>query len=374
MLKERTKLLFVCGSLVGGGAEKILAYLVNHFDKTRYEVKLIILERKLDYLKEIDPAISLECLDKTSWRGMFKIVFELSRRMRSYRPVAVVGVLNYVNIVIMLAKMISGVRPRMILCEHLHLHDYFPKTLFGHVKKGLMRFTFRRADAIVTVSASMKANLEEEYGINPAQIQVIYNPIPIDEIVEKSRAQVEHPFFEAGKYTVVISAGRLVKQKRFDRLLLAFSRAKEKRPDLRLIILGKGELEKDLKEMAAFLGVENEVAFVGFQANPYGWLAQAHMFAMSSEREGFPNVLIEAMACGVPLISTDCLSGPNEIIDPGKSGLLVPEDKPEALTAALLTLAGDDGLRRKFSEAGRRFADNFRVEKVLPLYEKICGF
>ncbi len=371
MVGERTKLLFVCGSLVGGGAEKILAYLVNHFARHSYEVRLVILERKLDYLREIDATVRLDCLDKTSRWGMLKALFNLRGILRAYRPRVVIGVLNHVNIVTMLAKMLSGTRPRVILCEHLYLHDYFPANVFGQVKKALMRFTFNHADAIVCVSAGMKANLVGDYGIDPERIQVIYNPIPIAEIVEKSQAEVHHPFFENGKYRVVISVGRLVKQKRFDRLLRAFARAKEERPDLRLLILGKGELEQELKLLARELRLEGEVDFVGFQDKPSAWMAKADMFAMSSEREGFPNVLIEAMACGLPIISTDCLSGPNEIIEQGQSGFLVPEEEPEALTKALLTLAADANLRRKFSAAGRRFAENFQIAKVLPAYEKL---
>jgi len=371
MPEARMKLLFVCGSLAGGGAEKILAYLVNHLDPRRYDRRLVILERKLDYLSEIDPAVRLDCLDQTPRLGLFKVAYRLRGLLREYRPAVVISVLNYVNIVTMLAKLFSGVRTRVILCEHLHLHDYFPAGPFGRLKRTLMCRTFDHAEAIVAVSKSIKHNMETEYGLDPRRIHVIYNPIPIDEIVAKSRTAVDHPFFSPGRFKVIISAGRLVRQKRFDRMLRAFAQARAKRRDLRLIILGKGELERELKDLARELGIEQEIDLVGFQERPSAWMAKADMFAMSSEREGFPNVLIEAMACGVPIISTDCLSGPGEIIDPGRNGLLVPEEPPEALAEAFLKLADDDALRAQFSEAGKRFADQFRIEKVLPQYERL---
>lgn len=371
MPEARTKLLFVCGSLAGGGAEKILVYLVNHMDRERYERRLVILERKLDYLRELDASVPMDCLDQTPRWGLVRVLFRLRRLLRAQRPDVVLAVLNYVNLVTLLAKLISGVRTRVILCEHISLKNYFPSNLFGRIKLWLMRATFGLADAVVCVSAGMRREMIEEHGLAPGLVRLIYNPIPLDEIVGKSRAEVGHPFFAPGRFKVVISAGRLVRQKRFDRLLRAFARAREQRPDLRLIVLGKGELEADLMGTAKALGVAQDVEFAGFQSNPYAWMARATMFAMSSEREGFPNVLIEAMACGLPVVSTDCATGPGEIIEHGRNGLLVPEEPIEPLADAILRLAEDDDLRAKFSEAGKRFAEQFRVEKVLPLYERL---
>lgn len=371
MVENKRKLLFVCGSLAGGGAEKILAYLMNHLDPDRYELRLVIFERKLDYLSAFDPALRLDCLDQTPRLGLLRVTWKLRGILREYRPAVVISLLNYVNIIAMLAKMSSGVKTRMILCEHLHLHDYFPAGIFGRLKRLLMCRTFDRADAVVGVSRSILHNLVREYGLDPRRMHVIYNPIPIDEIVRTSKAGVEHAFFAPGRFKVIISAGRLVRQKRFDRMLRAFALARRTRQDLRLLILGKGELEPELRSLSRELGIEREVDLVGFQENPAAWMAKSDLFAMSSEREGFPNVLIEAMACGVPVVSTDCLSGPSEIIDPDQNGLLVPEEPPEALAAAFLRLADDEALRAKFSVAGKRFADQFRVEKVLPLYERL---
>lgn len=370
MTTSKKKILFVGSSLGSGGAEKILIYLINNLDPGKYDMRLVLLQRTMDYVKELEHPIRIDYFDKTSRLSFIKIILQLRRLLREYRPDAVISLLNFINIVAVLSKLLSGIKTRTIICEHLHLLNYY-RSFWGRIKKVLAAFIFGKADDIVVVAADMKAHMEKEFGLPPAKVKVIYNPIPLEKILEKSREEVDHPFFRAKQLQVIITAGRLVRQKRYDRLIRAFAQAKAKEPNLRLLILGRGELEQELKSLAAELRVRDDIDFLGFKENPYAWIAKARAFALSSEREGFPNVLIEAMVCGVPVISTDCLSGPREIIETSHSGLLVPEEDLHQLAEALADIVRDDARRRRFVEAGKRYAANFRVDKVIPQYEAL---
>ncbi len=138
-----------------------------------------------------------------------------------------------------------------------------------------------------------------------------------------------------------------------------------------LIILGEGILRKELEILASKLNINKCVDFVGFKFNPYAWIAKADIFVLSSDFEGLPNVVIEAMACGTPVISTDCASGPNELITNGKNGILVPTVDENALAEAMGTLLRNENLRKKFSKRARKRAEDFRIEKIIPQYEEL---
>jgi glycosyltransferase involved in cell wall biosynthesis len=371
MNQNKKKILFISISLAGGGAEKILVYLINCLDKAKYDRRLFLFERKLDYLKELDSSVPIVCCDRKSRWDFLKIILKLIKTLRRYNPDIVISLFDYSNIVTILAALFSRVKCRLIICEHLYRSESYKQSKFGYLKKIFVRYTYRKADKIVVVSKNIKRFLIRQFGLSHERIQVIYNPIPFSEIVKKSKEKVDHPFITDEKVQVIIAVGRMARQKRFDRLIRAFSMALKTQENLRLLLLGKGELEIELKLLAKKLKVEKYIDFVGFKANPYAWMAKSDVFALSSEREGFPNVLVEAMVCGVSVVSTDCLSGPNEIIDNNKNGFLVPEENEELLGEALLKLVRDVELRRKFSKAGKIFAEKLSVEKTLPKYEEL---
>ncbi len=371
MERPKEKILFVIISLVGGGAEKILVRLVNHLDKTRYEVRLALFEEKMDYLRELDPAVQVLCFGKTSRWEFPKIIFRLAGVMRSFQPDVVISLLDYANVVSVLARKLARVRTRLLLCEHSYPLKPEPLYTFRGHMPWLIRATYHSADRIVVVSRSIREYLLRRVGLPAERVQVIYNPIPLAEVVASSREKVRHPFLGKKDLKVIMSVGRLETVKRYDRLLKAFARAHRRDPNLRLILLGKGTLEGALKKLASDLGIGKTVSFAGFKSNPYAWIARADVFALSSEREGFPNVLIEAMACGVPVVSVDCLSGPSEIITHGQNGFLLPEEDEPGLADALVRLATDVRLRSKFSRAGKAFAARFSAERIVPQYESL---
>jgi glycosyltransferase involved in cell wall biosynthesis len=368
---RRKKLLFVAASLAGGGAERVVVNLINHLDKDKYDISLVLFEDKQDYRKELHVPLKVICLNKKNRWDFLKLIFRLREAIRDHRPAVVISVLYYSNIVVVLASLFLKRDFKIILGEHNYPSAYLSKVRLSRLKRTMMLFAYRKADKIISVSGQIEKNIVECFKIKPGIIKTIHNPIPIDSIEGKIEESVCDNLFSEKNAQSIIAVGRLTLQKRFDTLLRAFSLVKKKQDNIRLIILGKGILKEELEHLAKKLNISNWVNFVGFKSNPYAWIAKADIFVLSSDYEGFPMVLLEAMACGTPVISTNCPSGPDEIITNGVNGILVPLADENAMANAMVTLLRDKSLRRKFSEEGKKRAKDFDVSKILPKYEEL---
>jgi len=371
MVSSKKKILFVIPSLVCGGAEKVIVNLINYLDKSRYEILLVLFERKVDYLKDLTPFCRVVFLNKKHRWDFFVLFFKLWKIVADYKPDVILSSLYYANIITVITSLFFKKEFKLILSEHSYPSKYLAKARCGRLKKCLMRFTYKRADKIVTVSKGIENLLEREFNIDPRKMKAIYNPISIKEIREKSKEEVVHPFFRDSKAQVIIGVGRLTEQKRFDRLLKAVSLVMKQEKNVYLLVLGKGELRSELEELASIFNINKCIDFVGFQPNPYAWISRADVFVLSSDWEGLPNVIIEAMACSTPVISTDCLSGPNEIIVNGTNGMLVKRADEKALAESILILLRDKSSRERFSVAGRKRAEDFSIKKILSQYEDL---
>jgi glycosyltransferase involved in cell wall biosynthesis len=366
----KKKLLFVINSLAGGGAEKILIRLLAALDPERYDVHLAMIESKADFFSELPHHVRLHPLHKASRWDFPRLIWRLRKVIKSERPDTVISLLEYANVLTGLAWRLSGSEARLLLCDHQFPCPEYATPTNRRFMPWLTRLVYPWAHRLIVVSLVLKNYWEKQLNLPPGRVKVIYNPIPLEAVREQSHENVQHPFFMGGQYRVLIHVGRLERVKRHDRLLRIFTLAHQLRPDLRLLILGKGSLEPELKALTRSLGVEKVVDFVGFQVNPYAWMAKADCFVLSSEYEGFPNVLIEAMACELPVVSVDCLSGPAEIIQDGQNGFLVPVHSDTCLAEAVLKLVGDPVLHTRFIKAGREFAERFATERIVPLYEQ----
>lgn len=206
------------------------------------------------------------------------------------------------------------------------------------LKGRIMLFLYRRfyagADAVIAVSREAASDLTERLRLSPGQVRMIYNPVITPALFEQAKEAVEHPWFAPGQPPVVLSAGRLCEQKDFPTLLRAFAQVRAHTRS-RLVILGEGPERLSLERMASDLGLRASVLLPGFVANPYAYMARAATYVLSSKWEGLPTVLIEALACGAPVVSTDCPSGPREILQDGKYGRLVPVGDADALAQAI---------------------------------------
>jgi glycosyltransferase involved in cell wall biosynthesis len=230
--------------------------------------------------------------------------------------------------------------------------------------------TYPFADAVVAVSSELADDLSAVAGLPRGLIRTVYNPVVGPELPALAAEPAGHPWLRPGGPPVVLGAGRLVEQKDFPTLLRAFALVRRERP-ARLVILGEGPAgaREGLAALAAGLGVAADLDLPGFVANPYAYMARAAAFALSSLHEGLPGVLIQALACGCPVVSTDCPSGPREILDGGRYGRLVPVGDHEALARAILACLDDPSGREE--RVARAAA--FGLERAVDRYLELIG-
>jgi glycosyltransferase involved in cell wall biosynthesis len=230
----------------------------------------------------------------------------------------------------------------------------------------LVRWFYPWADAIVAISQGVAEDLSSLTGLPLERIQVIYNPVVTPKLLEKATEKIAHPWFAPGEPPIILGVGRLTKQKDFPTLIRAFALVRQRYP-ARLMILGKGEERLSLETLVQRLGLEEEVFFCGFVQNPYSYMAQASVFVLSSAWEGFGNVLVEAMAVGTPVVSTDCKSGPAEILAKGKYGELVAVGDEKGLARAIArTLKQPQN-----SERLKARSSKFSVEAIADQYLQV---
>jgi glycosyltransferase involved in cell wall biosynthesis len=196
--------------------------------------------------------------------------------------------------------------------------------------------TYPKADAIVAVSTGVAEDFYQETQLPLQAIKVIYNPVVTPELLQKKQEALNHPWFKKNQPPVLLAVGRLCEQKDFTTLINAFAIIRKK-SECRLIILGEGEQRKQLETLVDHLQLNDDIQMPGFVKNPYAYMVQADIFVLSSAWEGLVTVLIEALACGTPVVSTDCPSGSSEILEAGKYGRLVPVGDTQALAEAVIT-------------------------------------
>ena len=320
------KVIFIIPSFRGGGAERVFIDLTTIFHNRGYIVSLVALSGEGAYSDALPAYLDIKVLgvDSTS-----KSLFLLSKLIKETKPHIVLSALTHLNIITVLAVMLSKVKSKIVVTEHNPFS--VEKKALPLVQRFLMYFlsflTYRLASKVIAVSYGVKRSLIRGLFLKNDHIEVIYNPIAIDNIQSESRRFSHH--VPPGDY--IVTMGRLVSQKRQDLLIRALAKLVDDGLNIKLVILGDGPLKENLKELSVSLGIEDKVIFLGFLANPFPIISAAKAFVLSSDFEGFGNVLVEAMALGVPVISTDCLSGPREILESGKFGILTPVNDAESL-------------------------------------------
>lgn len=329
-----TDLAIYLPSLTGGGAERIMVTLANEVARKGYAVDLVAALAEGPFLEDISPKVRVVNLKS---KRVLTSLPGLVRYLRRERPKSMLSAMNHANVIAVLARILSGRGTRLLVSEHNTLS--FPRTEKDPWQTGIVMSLIGRAypwaDGVVAVSRGVRDDLIRLYGLSPEKVHAIYNPIVTKDLPEQARKPVDHPWFREGAPPVILGTGRLTEQKGFATLIRALHRVRQQR-DCRLVILGEGELRNELQALVDELGLQEHVLLPGFVKNPFAWMAHADLFVLSSGWEGFGNVLVEAMACGTPVVSTDCLSGPSEILENGKWGHLVPVGDPESMAAAIL--------------------------------------
>lgn len=368
---KKIKVLFLTSSLSGGGAEHVVINLLRFIDKKRFSVQLALLRQEgelLNRLPEDVPTVSLGMQGEKIGREIGTLVRSLQRVVRDIRPDIVFSFMWEPNVINLLANFFSP-RTGIILSERVAIHDNLA-LLFGAGVKRLvalmaLKYLYRRADYIIAVSEGLRSELLS-LGNSPNKVSVIHNPLNISLIdrLKEEEIDIKKPF--------ILFAGRFNRQKNIPLLLNVFKRLSVSN-DLVLVLLGKGEDQANLKDLVDKLNLADRVIFKGFSDNPYKYMRRASVFVLPSAFEGFPNVLLEAMACGAPVVSTKCPFGPEEIIEDGVSGLLVPVGNLDAMEIAISSLLDNHDLRETLISGGYRRVRDFDIESIVLQYEDIIS-
>jgi glycosyltransferase involved in cell wall biosynthesis len=352
--------------LRGGGAERVMLNLAEGLSQSGLQVDLVLVQAVGEYLDVIPPHVRLVTLDCPR---LISAVPALRRYLQQQRPKAVISALEDTNIIAVLAKVWARVPTRLIVTVHNQLSQEVKhaKSLKRRWVPFLLRWIYPGADAVVGVSQGVVADLSQ-FGIADRLTQTIYNPIITPSFLARSAIPLDHPWFAPQQPPVILGVGRLTEQKDFVTLIRAFAQVRQTR-SAHLMILGEGPERPALEALIAELGLGDVVRLPGFVPNPYDYMAAADLVALSSAWEGFGNVLVEAMAMGTPVVSTNCDSGPAEILADGQYGQLVPVGDAPAMAQAMLATLDRVGC----PDTLKHRANDFSLDRVLQDYHQVLA-
>ncbi|MGI9952916.1 glycosyltransferase [Moorellaceae bacterium AZ2] len=355
-------------SLRGGGAERVMVNLARGFVEQGLDVDLVLAKAEGPYLSQVPPKVRV--IDLGAPRVLASLP-GLVRYLRRERPQALLSAMDHANVVALWARRTARVPTRVVVSVHntVSRASANAPSLRARFTPLWVRLFYPWAEAVVAVSKGVAEDLIRFTGLPREKVRVIYNPVVTPELFAKTEEPLDHPWFAPGEPPVVLSVGRLTPPKDYPTLIRAFALVRKERP-ARLMILGEGEERSKLEALVRELGLEADVALPGFVDNPYKYMKRAAVFVLSSAWEGFGNVLVEAMAVGMPVVSTDCPSGPAEILEGGKWGDLVPVGNVELLAKAVVHTLENNSFRTK----GIQRIKDFELRLIVRSYAETLGF
>jgi len=346
------KIVFIISSLGSGGAERVLTTLANYFSQN-HEVIILTLSNEDSFypLNKNVKHIKLNLMkdSKSIFETTFntvKRIFVLKKVLKKLKTDINISFMTHTNILAIISSKLNG--QKIIISERI-AYDFYNSKLINIMKK-----IFYPLSSFLIV----QTNADKKHYNYMKNVEVIYNPLSISgNVLDLSN-----------KENIILAVGRLDKQKGFDNLIKAYSMVKT---DWKLFIAGAGEERKNLEHLINKLNLKDKVFLIGNQKNIFKWYNKASIFVLSSKKEGFPNVLIEAMACGCAVVSFDCPYGPNEIIENNVNGILVENQNIEKLSFAIQKLIDDKKLREKLSKEALKVENKYTLEKIAYKWEKI---
>ncbi len=347
----------------GGGAERSMVNVMQGMVTQGVAVDLVTVRLKGPYVTDIPPQVRIIDL---GCKRVSRSLMPLAGYLRKEKPDAMLSALTHVNVAAVLARILSRTSVRLVVSERS-----VPSLWYSHGKHNLLvrcshhlrPWAYRKADGIITISAGVTEDLSQLTGIDRNRMTTIYNPVVTPQLIPRSMERVDHSWFIPGQPPVILGVGRMEKVKNFPMLIQAFARVRKIRP-AKLVILGQGQVRPELEALVRQLGLVDDVLMPGFVSNPYAWMRQSALFVLSSDYEGLGNVLIEAMACGTPVIATRCPGGPPEILNHGQYGPLVPPGDAQALAHAMNAMLDHPTDARTLVQR----ANDFAVEPIARQY------
>lgn len=399
---RKISLLFVIDSLTGGGAERILSQLANWLDPERFSIH-IVLSLGNECLQQLSGHVRVTCLadwlPKRSYPGFrtrldrqyarlipfiwpddkpgpsdigqeitnfMNASWKLGDLMAVTQPDCVLSFLPNSNLITLFASKLYHLKLPVLCSDRNHLSSELTRLPWPNLRRHLVRRHYPNAARHIAVTAAAGADLRDNFGIADSNIETIHNGVDLVRIRSLAASPLPSGELLSPDVMRIVSVGRLNHQKGLDTLLTSLARLTC--ANWELLLIGQGEEETRLREMASGSGILGRVRFLGWQSNPYSWLASSDIFVLSSRWEGMPNVMLEAMALGLPVISTDCPTGPREILDHGRFGTLVPTENPEALRAAIDNLVQNPDLRDRYSTLSANRSESFSLQAMVDRY------
>lgn len=396
-------ILFFLHNFAGGGVEKKVLRLAAMLQQRGKRVAIAICFPDGPLAESVADGIPVIPLQETpvwsaraaalradpgAWKRMLRPVLlsrkpprmlpflpSLAKLLAEQKPHALFTAMPYMNVIAVLARTLAGTDTRVVLSEVDAVRDTMENAQEWKMRylAPLMARAYAQADAVIAVSDGIADDLSDWTGLDRGHITTVYNPSVTPEIFDMASEPVDHPWFADGEPPVVLGVGRIDRKKDFETLIRAFAKVHAHRK-VRLVILGdaspgrkRDKYISELNDLIASLGVANDVSFAGYTLNPYKFMRRAGVFVLSSLREGFPNVLVEAMASGCPVVATDCPHGPKEILAEGTFGPLVPVGDAEKMAKAISRML-DAPIASKALIAR---ASEFSAERAVDHYQRI---
>jgi len=325
--------LFILSDLEPGGAQRVILTILRHMDRKVFEPALVVVRPGGALTGDVPEDIQVHALKSRRVRFSFPSIFRICRAMR---PQSLISTLSHLNLYLLSLRFLLPSKMELLVREANTPSMRLRATASPRLYRFLYRRFYPRADRVICNSLYMKEDLVNHFGLSPEKIVVIPNPVDMERI-RSACDRGENPYGENRFH--LVSVGRLTHQKGFDLLLKSLKGGSREGGDFDLTIVGDGPQQNVLEEMAGELGISERVEFVGHRENPFPYMAHADLFISASRYEGSPNVILESLACGTPVLAFDCPGGTREIIREGKNGWLVPAEDVEAMARKIVQVA-----------------------------------
>lgn len=365
----KKKVLIILPNLSGGGAERVIVTLLNNFDREKAEYFFIAVNKKGPYVNDLPSDIKIIDFGIQPFfmrPQMFQVQRKLVKEINKIKPDVILTTLTEMNITLLSVKSLLKGSPKIIIRE---TNPPSPRWhgLKRKIIKRLYVHMYPKADKVIAISEGVKSDLIEFSKLVESQVQVIYNPLPIRDIQKKSILDLEKIKFPKDRFNIV-SIGRLSEQKDFTTLIKAVNIVRKKHA-IQLTILGEGREYANLKKIVEDLDLRDNIKFEGFKSNPYPYLKKSDLFVLSSKWEGFGLVIVEALATGTQVISTESNGAPKEILSHGKYGILTPVGDEKKLASAIIKVLNKENMitEDKLKERASTFDVSIIAEEYLKL-------